>query len=312
MRIWNKSTPAKLALNGVPGLLVMVSDVIFDGIFFGKPQILDFHLFLYQVMWTYLSVSESLFRIPPLESVYYLDVNSELYQEQISNLNKLHKEHGLIVWAPAILHVEWSADEFFRCICQYQHFKNVFNDANPQFLTYLQVQFILKLLEHNKYDLGGITSHDFIQITQESVHYLWTHRLWNTLDEVLLALYENKGLQLLNDDYFLIQLCGSSNITESFIGIMIELFDYKGNLEYPVCNHLAKSVFFWFMDGDRQRAMDEIAILSNHDLLDAVTLDTLICFASESSLFYFVANESKKEFIDAVFMRYSVLGDIDI
>lgn len=146
IRPWNESS----LLTGVPGLLIMMSHVIFDVILFHRPNNLRFHLFLYQTAWIYLSAhNTSDFILPPLESVYYLRDNQDLYQRHIANLHALHNEYGLIVWDPALLRVKWSASQFYEYVAQYVHFKKLFNESNSHFMVYLQIRFVLKLLENN-------------------------------------------------------------------------------------------------------------------------------------------------------------------
>ena len=226
LRPWNKST----SLTSTSRLLVMMSHVIFDCLFFDQSNYLEFHFFLYETMWIYLSVKNSSFKLPRLERIYYLDENSEIYHQQISNLNTLHAEYGLIVWDPSMLHAKWDSDEFHAYITQFQHFKKLFNDSNEDFWIYLQIEFIMKLLERKEYNFGAFTAedfefYDFECMVRPTVHYLWKHRVWDTLDAVLLGLHDNNGLRLLDDDYFLISLCVDSNVTETFIGILIEHYE---------------------------------------------------------------------------------------
>lgn len=168
-------------------------------------------------MWIYLSVRNSSFKLPELESFYYLDVNQDLYQAQISNLHSLHDSYGLIVWDPSILQTKWSPDDFYEHINEYMHFcksckRFIETGFGSEFMSYLQVKFLLKLLENNIYDLELIEEsqhqlfHHLEFMIRVSVHYLWTNRFWNALDQVLLALHHNNALGLLHDDHFLMQL----------------------------------------------------------------------------------------------------------
>lgn len=301
MKPWNK-TSAK-STHGVAGLLVMMSNVVFDGVFFDKRRFVKFHLFLYKATWAYLTTYK--LTLPPLNTLYYLDRNRDLYSKQISNLIQLHEEHGLIVWNPALLEIQFDHHEFHAYIGQYLHFKQTFEDKNEVFFFYLQIELVLKLLDNHIYDLSEMAkfgNHDFIHMTRQSVHYLWTYRIWNPLHQILIGLHDNNGLSILNDDYFLMQLCGvrgDGNITESFIGILLELYA-NSSLVFVECSHLSKSLFFWCMDNEKHRAMNHIAILSKNGLLNASLLGTLTSFVTESSLFYFVANETKQEYLDTI------------
>ena len=309
MKPWNKST----SLTSVPRLLVMLSHVIFDSLFFDQSNYLEFHFFLYETMWIYLSVKNTTLKLPRLETLYYLDDNQDLFSERISNLNALHKEQGLIVWDPQLLHTNWDTDEFHAYIHQYQHFKKLFNDSNEAWWMFLQVEFIMKLLENQIYDFGafGVDHFEFYVfegMARETVEYLWKRRVWNTLDEILLALHKNNGLRLLDDDYYLVQLCVDSNATESFISILIELYHYKFPLEYIVCNHMAKSIFFWFVDKNEEQSRDQIGILVDHCLLDPKLLNAVPSFL-EKTIFHWASNDSKKQYLDVVHAEYWYQSD---
>ena len=302
VRSWNKSA----LIEDVPSLLARVSHIIFDTMYFHKPGNLRWHLFLYQTMWIYLSVRNLL---PPLASMYYLDANTEIYKQQISNLNQLHQEHGLIVWDPAFLRFKWEANGFYKYIHEYMHFKRLFNESNPEFLAYCQMQFVLKLLEDNKYDFTIVCRHEhelfphFEAIIRETIHHLYTNTIWITLDEVLHALYKNNGLRLLDDDAFLVKLCVDSNVTETFIGILNALYNYQDSMEFLACSALAKSIYFWFVVEQPQDAMNELMYLSNDGLLEPDMLNSMIHFLGEP-MFYFVTPEAEKQYLEMLFVEY--------
>lgn len=146
--------------------------------------------------------------------------------------------------------------------------------------------------------------HDFEFLIRQTVHYLYVNRVWKTLDDLLLALHDNNGLRLLlDDDYFLMKLCVDANVTETFIGILVELCASEGEMEYFVCHCLAKSVYFWFVENEREEAIEKIAVLSRRCLLDPDTLNVLIGFIGRP-MFYFIGNDSKKEYLEQIFMEY--------
>ena len=311
MSTLNVKSCSALSLKGVPGLLVMESHKVFDSLFFDKPKHLDFHLFLYETMWIYLSISNSSFRLPPLESIFYLDDNSELYEKEISNLHTLHDEYGLIVWDPNMLSPTWSSD-LFEHVNEYKLFcksckRFIVTGFDSEFLSYLQVRFILRLLEDQVYDLSlfmdaGDHLFDYLEfIIRDSVHYLWTRRYWNALDQVLLALHDNKALQTLQDDDFMRRLCDDSNAPETFIGILIELYVFECNytLEYGVCNGLSKSLYLWFVEDERDESMMQIAKLFNHCLVPLKVWKVLVAFLEEP-MFYFTTNQSKAEYLTTI------------
>ena len=319
--LWDDSSNAPLYQDwkGIPGLLVMESHIIFDALFFGKPKHLDFHLVLYETMWVYLSVRNSSFKLPPLESIYYLHVNTELYEKEISNLNTLHDEYGLIVWDPSLLQPKWSSHYFYEHVNMYLVFSKSCNPYmsdgfESEFMSYLQVSFVLKMLEQNEYDFGhfaDIQHHlfDYFElIIRGSVHYLWMRQYLGVLDQFLLALHDNNALGLLHSNSFLMKLSSDSNVTESFVGILVELCHFNISLGFAVCKDIAKSIYFWFIQNDKESAMILISNLHNRSFLHQKVLDVLISFLEEP-IFHFVSNESKGEYLKELPRRKTTMTD---
>ena len=304
MRPWSNST----SLKGVVGLLVLVSYKIFRSLIWiqmvRSPKHLDFHSFLYQSIWIYLSVCNSSFKLPPLDCIYYLDVSRDLYPQQISNLHALHNDYGLIIWDPSILQPKWSSESFYQYVNEYKFFsgsyrKFIVTGFDGQFVSFLQARFILKLLKNNQYDFGLIENQqhplfDFLKdLIHKTVHHLWIDRHWNAMDQILLALHNNHALELLHEDHFLVQLCVASNSTETFIGILVELYDYDDLLEYYVCNRLAKSAYFWFVDKNAEQAMAPVSELCNYSLFEPEVHDVFVAFLEEP-MFSLFGNESRR------------------
>merc|ERR1712228_471183 len=189
------------------------------------------------------------------------------------------------------------------------HFKKLFNETNADFLQYLQIEFILKLLENKEYnfdasfDFDDFEFYDFEHMVAQTIEYLWFNKIWKALDQILLALHENNGLRLLDDDYFLDKLCHKSNTTETYIGIFVKLYHYKVQVEYIVCTFLAKSIYFQFIDKEEQKSREQLVILSNECLINTEVLTAMIHFLGES-MFDFVSNESKKEYLDIILIEY--------
>ena len=298
--------------NNIAGSLVMESHIIFEALFFGKPKYLDFHLFLYETMWIYLSSRNTSFNLPPHESIFYLDVNSELYERQILNLNTLHDEYGLIVWDPSILSPGWSSDNFYRYVNEYMVFCNLWNkfiitERDLEFLWYLQVRFIVKLLQSSKWAESDYRNYgddrvmfDYLEfVIQQSINYLWRNRYWDTLDQILFALHMNKALPLLQDNNYLMTLCTASNTTETFIGIFLRLYDYKHSLDFNAFTAVVKSIYFWFLENDRAESMTQIAALYNH-LSELGVTSVLVEFLDDPMLDFIIGNHSKSEYLEAV------------
>ena len=298
---WNQSC----LLYGNVRSLVMISHILFDSLFLKKPKYLNFHLFLYEALWDYLSIS----LLPPLKSIYYLDSNSDLWSKQVANLNELQQKHGLIVWDPSMLQTKWSAASFYENINEFVHFKKYYgyigyNGFDSEFVQFAQIRFILRLLDGNEYDLKFSDTqhplwHEMDQIIRESVHHLSTNRKWKQLDQILFALHHNNGISLLGDDCFLTKLCVDANATDSFVGILVNLHQSPSNrMSFVVNNYLAKSMFLWFVKNEMDQAMISIAKLCDDELFDPYFLDCLVISLRES-LFHF-ANSSKQKYLAAV------------
>ena len=309
------------SLMGIPALLVIESHLVFDALFFGKPKLSDLHIFLYETMWIYMEVRNSSFKLPPIDSIYYLDVNADKWQQQIPNLNRLQVEHGLIVWDPAMTQPKWKPDHFYQHVNEYMIFRSSCNqfiasEFDTEFMSYLHVRFVLKLLENNEYDFGlddgqlqNRLYYDFEFIVHKAVHYLWLKKYWHALDQVLLALHDNNGLiLLLQNNQFLSKLSTDLNVSESFVGILVELYQYNTSLEYNVCNDIAKSIYLWFIDDCKQKAMNLMANLHNRSFMQHKVLDILVAFLEEP-IFHFIANDSKLDYLNALPRRKATIAE---
>ena len=244
-------------MNAQYQMLILVSHSIFQQ-FIIQNTMPEFDLFMYQFVWQHLQKRN---QIPPLKSIYYLNVNQEIYTQQIGKLEQL-MQNGLIIWHPAFIidNNQWTANNFEFYIGNFCEILQDIQDGEQRddFISMFVVHFVLKLLKNSDYNLQIMVKTELVLLFQgyvrDSIHFLWKNQDWDLLEEILLALHRNNGMGILNNYTFLNSLKEFGQVT--FIEILLHICmndEISITIEESIV--MAKSVYFWFITGEKRRAV---------------------------------------------------------
>ena len=240
-----------------------------------SPGYYAFSAFVLRTTWDYLSASNnSMFRLPPLRSLYHLHLNEAIYGPEIRDLRRLDDEHGLMIWDPERLDEASEFDPNLFCFfmekyTRISHWFKFEHNYDPQFLWYFRVEFALAILNGstcitdlsvNNEQFGvQYLSYFVFSIVRRTMLFLWKHHRWGYLMErFILGLLDGDAFEILDAPF------GDEFPLDSFVRIIRNIQDHYPFLTLSssvVC--LAKSIYFWFIEQEEARSVAEMHAFSD-------------------------------------------------
>ena len=249
-----------------------------------------FSAFIMRTTWNYITEYPVDIKLPPLHSLYHLELNQALYPLELLDMRRL-KEHGLVLWDPRRLTESVISDPELFCFfvkryIRVKEWSKHENSYDQRFPWYLRIEFALSILNgsvnvyamdlssqsHGGYYLDILTQ----KIVRRTVVYFWKHHRWSTLMKRLwIGLLDNQ-----NDAFDI--LVDSFNPTLSSLNLFVRItksLRIRQDIMTPQLGGsiycLAKSIYFWFVDRDEDMSIGEMHAFWRCSNGSGITIDHL-------------------------------------